>query len=641
MRTIALLFFIFVTTLLSFDYNKTINYQTFKIYELEQISELSYEIENYTTKNSDDKSIKADMEAEREELISRFLDNLLAGKYDEYDRDSLKLQIEKLRAYRDSLAKENGTFSREEMIEQMTIEVNIDFVKLKLSFLDLMNALKKSVETYGTKDDYEDVLATFRHNLMLNKQLYVMAYNDIMSQTVNKTPTMLDYVVAYDRLESLESVYNIIYVYLEKYLDKLLRTDDTLNYLHIDYPIKMINHYYQDKNIGDIAKSYTGMTIGQVAGIVLTVIVSIVLYLFFFRFVEFALYLFGFLLGHKDGKKERRKHLIRYLELSLRRPLKIFFVVFSIDTIQRIVFITSTKNIDVVFDFSFVYALIAVWALFRLVDHTVIFYGENFMKQYPMMRKELINFFLVFIKIIIVIIATIIVLKNLDYDVSTILASLGIGGLAIALAAREALMNVFGTMQIILDNTFSQGEWIVTDKYQGTVVEIGLRTTKIRTFDNALVSAPNAYLANTEIKNWNKRIVGRRIKMEVGTTYRSKMKDVAQAVEDIREMLRAHPDIADDATEFKYTESMHAKIIEKDDAYGIKKTLLVYIDTLGENSINILIYCFSKSIDWAEWLAVKQDVIMKVAEIFEKNNLEFAFPTRTVYLEGGNGVEHK
>jgi len=171
------------------------------------------------------------------------------------------------------------------------------------------------------------------------------------------------------------------------------------------------------------------------------------------------------------------------------------------------------------------------------------------------------------------------------------------------------------------------------DGKEGVVVEIGLRVTTLRTFDNALIAVPNAVLANNEVKNWNKRKLGRRIKMSLGLKYDSKYTDIKRAIEEIRIMLDTHSGIATQNTAFTHNRAKIAKLVSKDDAEGVKKTLLVYLDEFSDSSINILVYCFTKSVDWEEWLRVKEDVMYKIMDIFERNNLEFAFPSLSIYKE--------
>ena len=225
-------------------------------------------------------------------------------------------------------------------------------------------------------------------------------------------------------------------------------------------------------------------------------------------------------------------------------------------------------------------------------------------------------------------------------NLTTVLSGLGIGGFAVAFAAKDTISNFFGTLSILFSDVFSQGDWIEIDGYQGVVVEIGLRVTTIRTFDNALIAIPNGTFASKNIKNWDKRILGRRIKMYIGVKYNSKSEDIKNAVKQIHQMLDQHPGIATKATKYEYykkNKSLVAKLVSRDDLRGVKNNLLVYLDSFGDSSINILIYCFTKSVQWNEWLDTKQDVMHQIMEILEKNNLEFAFPSLSVYNE--NNVE--
>ncbi len=156
-----------------------------------------------------------------------------------------------------------------------------------------------------------------------------------------------------------------------------------------------------------------------------------------------------------------------------------------------------------------------------------------------------------------------------------------------------------------------------------------MRTTRIRTFANAMITVPNAQLANMSILNWSKRVIGRRIKMSIGITYGSKMSDIENLVLDIRKMLHNHSGIA--STKLSIDKKPY--LLKKEDLIGIKNTTLVYIDEYESSSINILVYCFSRSPNWEEWLDVKQDVIVQISRLVEENNCSFAFPTQTIQLE--------
>ena len=250
----------------------------------------------------------------------------------------------------------------------------------------------------------------------------------------------------------------------------------------------------------------------------------------------------------------------------------------------------------------------------------------------------MIVFILKIIKVILVLVVILFLFTQLGIDVKAILASLGVGGIAIALAAKDTLANFFASLNIMTDNSFSQGDWIKTDDFEGTVVDIRMRTTRIRTFDNAMITVPNSQIANDHILNWSKRTIGRRIKMSIGITYESKMKDIVNLKNDIFNMLINHPKIATN-NNISISKTKNFEAIKQEDLYGVKNTILVFIDEFGASSINILVYCFSKSPMWEDWLNTKEEVIIEIAKLVEKNSCEFAYPTQAILIKKDEKIE--
>jgi MscS family membrane protein len=246
------------------------------------------------------------------------------------------------------------------------------------------------------------------------------------------------------------------------------------------------------------------------------------------------------------------------------------------------------------------------------------------------LKKEVVNLVIKSFNILMIIIAFILILYVLGVDLTAVLSGLGIGGFAVAFAAKDSIANIFGSISILAGDLFQQGDWIEIDKMDGTVVEIGLRATTIRTFDNALISIPNFKLVNEGIKNWSRRSIGRRIKMKIGVSYESDLDNIRKAIEEIRSMLKEHPGIANEKTTF-HSYYRQPKIISAEDFKGVKRTTLVYMDEFADSSINILVYCFSRSVIWQEWLSVKEDVMYRIAEILMRYNLDFAYPALTIH----------
>lgn len=316
--------------------------------------------------------------------------------------------------------------------------------------------------------------------------------------------------------------------------------------------------------------------------------------------------------------------------LKLRKPSEIIVIIINFDLIIYIY--NDFASLDPLRQiFNIIYVALGTYLMYILIN-TIVDVKIKHIDKKTNVKNEIINVGLKILNFVIVLVGILITMTLLDINLTAILSGLGIGGLAVALAAKDTLANFFATISILVSDTFAQGDWIHVGSSEGTVVEIGLRVTTIRTFDNALISIPNSTLVNNDVKNLSRRTIGRRIKMNIGVKYDSKLDDIKNAIEEIRMMLEDHPNIATSKTRYQY-ENSGLKLVSQDDVYGVKKTLLVYLDEFATSSINILIYCFSSSIVWDEWLEVKQDVMFKIMNILEKNNLEFAFPSLSVYNE--------
>ncbi|NOQ16797.1 MAG: mechanosensitive ion channel [Methyloprofundus sp.] len=323
-----------------------------------------------------------------------------------------------------------------------------------------------------------------------------------------------------------------------------------------------------------------------------------------------------------DGKVENMEIVF----VSLHKPILYLVLFFGIDLAMNALLYKTEYKASIDHLIYIIYSGLYVYLLFNLIDSVVTaqFYRAD--KRHKDYSKELILLLGKTLKGLVVLLSLTFILSHYGINITAIVSTLGIGGLAFAMAAKDSLSNFFGGLNIMIDRIFKMGDWIKVDNVEGTVVEIGLRSTTIRTFDNALITMPNSLVSTASVLNWNRRSVGRRIKMYVGVTYESNMDDIRQALEDIKQMLADHPDIAS-PKESHISRQAKNRFLSHEDAHGIKSTQLVFLDRYNDFSIDILIYCFSKTVVWSQWLEVKQDVLFKIAEILEKNNLSFAYPT--------------
>lgn len=223
------------------------------------------------------------------------------------------------------------------------------------------------------------------------------------------------------------------------------------------------------------------------------------------------------------------------------------------------------------------------------------------------LATELSDLFIKIIRFFIVAAGAVAVLEQWDINISTFVASLGIGGLAFALAAKDTLANFFGGMMIFADRSFKMGDWIKGAGVEGIVEEINIRSTKIRTFEKALVTVPNASLANGAIENFSKRGI-RRINMRIGLTYSTSIEQMEAIVNDIRKLLKDRTDIDQELS-------------------------LIYFDQFADSSLSIFCYFFTATAAWEEYLRIREDVNFEIMKIVKKHKGEFAFPSQSIYFE--------
>lgn len=223
------------------------------------------------------------------------------------------------------------------------------------------------------------------------------------------------------------------------------------------------------------------------------------------------------------------------------------------------------------------------------------------------------NFVIKSIRLFIIILGAIAVLQEWGYNVSGFLASMGLVGMALALAAKDTAANLFGSLVIFIDKPFKVGDWIKTPQVEGFIEAIGVRSTKVRTFAQALVTVPNATLANSAILNWS-AMGKRRVKMDIGLTYDTPGEVVENIISDIKGMLKNHPEIHQD-------------------------TIHIYFSEFAASSLNIFCYYFTKSTNWGEFMRVREDTYLKIMKIVEKHGASFAFPTQTLHIEKNELVE--
>lgn len=257
------------------------------------------------------------------------------------------------------------------------------------------------------------------------------------------------------------------------------------------------------------------------------------------------------------------------------------------------------KPLFIIFGYSLVSIGFQVIDIFILYIETITEKDQN-NKVY----SNLIAYSKKVLKVALFIIAVIIVLQNAGFNVTSLVAGLGIGGVAIALGAKETLGNFFGGFSIIVDKPFTVGDWICCDTFEGTVEDIGFRSTQIKTFYDSVVTLPNSVIANSIVDNLGLR-KARRTRFNLDITYDSSPEKIEAFLEGIKNILKTNN-------------------------YVRKDYFQVYFSGYATSSLQIFINFFLKVSDWDSELLQKQNIYLEILKLSKKVGVAFAFPTQTL-----------
>ncbi|WP_069638164.1 mechanosensitive ion channel family protein [Campylobacter pinnipediorum] len=338
---------------------------------------------------------------------------------------------------------------------------------------------------------------------------------------------------------------------------------------------------------------------------------------------------------HSDAMKDQILKIIK-------RPIATILIAYALKICASVGYYPLPMPLNIINFFNIFYTVLICWLVITALNGYGMFVISEIAKKSG--RKEVVNLIIKIVNFIIIIIALLLVLSRLGFDISAIIASLGIGGLAVAFAAKDIIANFFASVMLLFDNSFSQDDFIVCGNIEGTIVEIGLRKTTIRSFDNALISVPNSTLTNEPIINWSRRKIGRIINITIGLTYDSAPDSLKKCIADIKDMLAVHPDISREDNGGSLSSNSHLRfrknIVSIDELAGCKSDIYVALNTLNSSSIDIAIICYTKAVGKLEYMKVREDVIFKIMDIVANNGLDFAFPSQSLYFQNQPEVKN-
>jgi MscS family membrane protein len=248
-----------------------------------------------------------------------------------------------------------------------------------------------------------------------------------------------------------------------------------------------------------------------------------------------------------------------------------------------------------------------IWLLLNLTEVISDLVFAILRKKNTMFEESMMRFFNRSLKVLVVVFGSLVALQNLGVNVMSLVAGLGLGGLAFALAAKDTAANLFGSIMIFLDKPFKLGDFIIVGDVEGSVEDIGFRSTRVRTFYDSLVSIPNATLVNENIENMGMRKM-RRVRSILGVTYDTPRPKIEAFAAGIKDLILKHP-LTD------------------------KELTQVYFNNFGPHSLDLIFSFFLAVDDIHAELGHREKIYLDVLDLAQSLGVSFAFPTQTIHIE--------
>ena len=305
--------------------------------------------------------------------------------------------------------------------------------------------------------------------------------------------------------------------------------------------------------------------------------------------------------------KAKNESLEKAIVATIKKPIKHFITITGICIAVMIFPFSAAIKAFLAVYVTKIYRL-AVIALLGMLAVSAVdniqYYSKLFAESD---NKTLLQFFIKIAKVIVIFLTLAILLKEVGFDVTGLLTSLGLGGVILALAAQDTASNLFAGVVILFDKPFAVGDWISVGGMEGIVEEMSFRSCRIRTFDNALISVPNSKLGSDSVTNWTKMDV-RKTKITIGLVYSTKKETLQKICDEIRTNLEKYDSIK-------------------------KDNIMVWFDNFNASSLDIVIQYHTYLTGAADFFALKEEIQYMIMDVVESNKTDFAFNTQTIIVE--------
>ncbi len=299
-------------------------------------------------------------------------------------------------------------------------------------------------------------------------------------------------------------------------------------------------------------------------------------------------------------------------ESSMYKPLNIFFILLGVFCMINLL-PTNKEALDVM---NQLFTCVVIFYITKAIT-TLITPDSYFGKKYFKNSKNpaVDKFICKAARGTIWVIASLLAFMKLGFDLSVfsgLVAGLGIASAGAALAAQDIVKSMLSGVAILSDKPFVIGDWIEVDKYQGTVIDITFRSTRIKSYDNSVVTIPNSTITSNYVVNWN-RLTSRRFDCVLNLTLDTPSEKIKKIIKELKVMLQNDPKV-------------------------IKETVNVTLNEIASASANIKIYLYVREAEYGLFLHAKQDILCDILYLFEKENIDLAYPTQTVYVRGKDSL---
>lgn len=494
--------------------------------------------------------------------------------------------------------------------------------KLKIMKLNLDIEFKKLIQNlYLAHNNFKDKIVIQDKLDILKSSLKALNLNEFKVEDSGEKIINLKNEALIDLKEEINAL-NIILFFFEKNIDLLVKENIFNNYINIDKISEKINNYYYLSDLNSYTNLLVKIDFGRlIIGLLLVCLIILLQYILLPLVVKLIKPYY------KNLKNKDTKNTTELIARSLKNPLKFLALILSLNVFSEIV-LADNYNIESLRLFeSISYWFIIGWIIKNFIKESLFIFADDIFVMYPAARGEMLLFLNRLANFFLSIMIIAVILAKLGVNLTVLVGSLGFIGIGASLAFKDTFANFLGSINILFDKSFSVGDHIEINGAEGTVVEIGMRKTRIRGLNNGEYTIPNSTLSNGTVLNWSNRELGRQIRLDLKLEYDTNEDQLKAIVNDIKDMLSKHEDIANDLTELneanRYRRNLN--LVKHEDDKGIKKTLLVNVDKLNDNSIDILVLCFTETTEWEEWLKIKQDIILKIINIVKKHKAAFYY----------------